>query len=131
MKKELLILVFLLTSLFFIQAIEVLPPKIDPGSGQYKGSITVTIYPTSKSKIKYTIDGTKPTYNYGIDYKEPIVLTKSSVLMVVSYAYYDGKYIMSEIISAKYEIISDEKTITERPASEPEKKQQNIINLTI
>lgn len=92
--------------LFFITGIgleKVANPVLSHAEGHYDTSIDLTITcSTSGAIIRYTTDGTIPTKSNGITYNNNIIIDKYTVLKV--YAYKEGSYGDSDIISINYYI---------------------------
>ena len=77
-------------------------PTFDPGEDTYVGVQTVTISTvTDGATIRYTTDGTDPTFSSGTVYSEPIEVSCTTTLKAIAYkAGRDD----SDVASATYEI---------------------------
>ncbi len=65
-------------------------PVLDPGTGEYKDSVTVTINRKgSGGTIRYTTDGTKPAADTGQVYSAPIKIDKTTTICAALFE--DGK----------------------------------------
>jgi ribosome-binding factor A len=91
-------------------------PYINPSSGTYSGSATVTLSTdTSGATIYYTIDGTDPDRN-SLLYVTAIELTSDTT---VKARVYMAGYIPSSIASADFDIITQPADGPENPPGEP------------
>ncbi|HAM71093.1 MAG TPA: hypothetical protein DCM86_05565, partial [Verrucomicrobiales bacterium] len=62
------------------------PPEITPASGYHNGPLTVTSRPPrAASRVVYTTDGSEPLPGVGHEYREPIVLVRSTILRAVAF----------------------------------------------
>ncbi|MBI4819467.1 MAG: CotH kinase family protein [Deltaproteobacteria bacterium] len=64
-------------------AASVAAPELDPAHGVYPGSIDVAIRSVG-SPIRYTLDGTTPSGEHGLEYRGPIAIERSTVVRAIA-----------------------------------------------
>ncbi|MCB5246930.1 MAG: chitobiase/beta-hexosaminidase C-terminal domain-containing protein [Candidatus Cloacimonetes bacterium] len=77
-------------------------PAISPAGGSYASAQTITMsVGTAGASIRYTLDGSQPTPQYGDLYLAPFQLTTTATVKAIAYR---GNWISSNVISQSYVI---------------------------
>lgn len=77
-------------------------PTVSPESGEYTGSVTVTMMSPSGAQIYYTVDGSAPDQDSMV-YTESFELKSNTVVKAVSYK--DGMILPSNVIERTYIVV--------------------------